>query len=404
MPSLFPWFKKNATATRPQRNADSIRTLPSTEFAFRLFEKLNPGERNLAVCPYGARVLLSMLWEGSTGETRKEMSEALQLNADPNSQGNCYERLGRPMGFQLKTERRGLEMLTANSLWCDDGFVPKEEYVKALQEHYWAEIQTVSFRAPDAPQRVNSWAEGKTHGRIPAVVSSLYEFSPLVALNAVYFKGSWVKPFGAEQTKEEEFTLQNGKKQLVPMMRRSGKFRYEEQHGAQVVRLPYIGGMSMCVVLPPRETSLPKFCAELRSTIGTSWTVAMEERPGHLRLPRFRIETNANLTAPLKALGILQVFDSARAVLEGISERKPLYLVGVLQNDFVEVNEKGTEAAAVTHVALGAALHQPPPPPPFEMIVDRPFLFAICDDYARTVVFLGAVADPLASGPARAGE
>jgi serine protease inhibitor len=404
MPSLFPWFKKNATATRPQSNADSIRTLPSTEFAFRLFEKLNPGERNLAVCPYGARVLLSMLWEGSTGETRKEMSEALQLNADPNSQGNCYERLGRPMGVQLKTERRGLEMLTANSLWCDDGFVRKEEYVKALQEHYWAEIQTVSFRAPDAPQRVNSWAEGKTHGRIPAVVSSLYEFSPLVALNAVYFKGSWVKPFEAEQTKEEEFTLQNGKKQLVPMMRRSGKFRYEEQHGAQIVRLPYIGGMSMCVVLPPRETSLPKFCAELRSTIGTSWTVAMEERPGHLRLPRFLIETNANLTAPLKALGMLQVFDSARAVLEGISERKPLYLVGVLQNDFVEVNEKGTEAAAVTHVALGAALHQPPPPPPFEMIVDRPFLFAICDDYARTVVFLGAVADPLASGPARAGE
>lgn len=101
---------------------------------------------------------------------------------------------------------------------------------------------------------------------------------------------------------------------------------------------------------------------------------------------------------------MLQVFDPARAVLEGISERKPLYLVGVLQNDFVEVNEKGTEAAAVVHAALGAALYRPPPPPPFEMIVDRPFLFAICDDYARTVVFLGAVADPLASGPARAGE
>lgn len=273
-----------------------------------------------------------------------------------------------------------------------------------LQEHYWAEIQIISFRAADAPKKVNSWAEEKTHGRIPAVVSSLYEFSPLVALNAVYFKGSWVKPFESEQTKEEEFTLQNGKKERVPMMRRSGKFGYEERHGAQIVRLPYIGGMSMCAVLPPREMSFPKFCAELRSTIGTSWTVAMEERPGHLRLPRFRIETNANLTAPLKALGMLQVFDPARAVLEGISERKPLYLVGVLQNDFVEVNEKGTEAAAVVHAALGAALYRPPPPPPFEMIVDRPFVFAICDDYARTVVFLGAVADPLASGPARAGE
>lgn len=98
MPSLFPWFKKNATATRPENNAVSIRTLPSMEFAFRLFEKLNPGASNLAVCPYGARVLLSMLWEGSTGETREEMSEALQFNADPNVMttatngwGDCWD-------------------------------------------------------------------------------------------------------------------------------------------------------------------------------------------------------------------------------------------------------------------------------------------------------------------------
>lgn len=398
MPSLFPWLRKDATAAKPQRYADSGRTLHSTEFAFRLFEKLNPGERNLAVCPYGARVVLGMLWEGSTGETRKEMAEALLLNENPNGSGNCYERLGRPLGYQLKTERRGLEMLTANSLWCDDGFTPKEEYAKTLQEHYGAEIQTVSFRAHDAAQRVNGWAQEKTHGKIPAVVRSLYEFSPLLALNAVYFKGSWIKPFEAEQTKEEEFTLQNGKKELVPMMRLSGRFCYEERDGAQIVSLPYIGGISMCVVLPPREASFPKLCGEVSSTIGTSWTAVSEERPGHVRLPRFCIETHANLTAPLKALGMLQAFDPARAALEGISKCKPLYLAGVLQNDFVEVNEKGTEAAAVTrvHLKLGS------PAPRFEMIVDRPFLFAICDDYAQTVVFLGAVADPLASGPARA--
>lgn len=404
MPSLFSWLKKDATAAKPQWYGDSARTLQSTEFAFRLFEKLSPGERNLAVCPYGARVVLSMLWEGSTGETRKEMSNALHFNADPNSTGNSYERLGRPLGYQLKTERRGLEMLTANSLWCDDGFTPKEEYAKTLKEHYWAEIQTVSFRARDASQRVNRWAEEKTHGRIPAIVSSLNQFSPLVALNAVYFKGLWVKPFEAERTKEEEFTFQDGKRELVPMMRQSGEFCYEERDGAQIVRLPYVGGMSMCVVLPRRTTSFPKFCAELSSMIGTSWTAVREERPGHLRLPRFRIETQADLTAPLKALGMLQAFDPARAGLEGISECKPLYLAGVLQNDFVEVNEKGTEAAAVTEVMLDMAGLQPPPPPPFEMIVDRPFLFAICDDFARTVVFLGAVADPLASGLVRPGE
>ena len=397
MHSLFSWLKKDKTADKDQPYAGSVRVLRSTEFAFHLFEKLNPGEHNLAVCPYGARVVLGMLFEGSTGDTRKEMAEALRLNEDPNSNDNCYERLGRPLGFQSETERRGLEMLTANSLWCDDGFFPKEEYAKTLKEHYWAEIQALSFRAPDAAAKVNSWTQEKTRGRIAAIISTLEENSPLIALNAVYFKGLWITPFEAEQTKVEEFTLQNGTKELVPMMRRTGEFSYMERGGAQIVRLPYQGGMSMCVTLPKREVSFPKFCAELRSNVGT-FTAAMAERPGHVRLPKFRIETEVNLTAPLKAMGVGKVFDPACGALERISEVKPFYLRGVLQKDFVEVNEKGTEAAAVTEMICDLeALDPEPSPPPFEMIVDRPFVFAICDDFTRTVVFLGAVVDPLAT-------
>lgn len=396
MPSPFSWVHKDKTADKVQPYAGSVRTLRSTEFAFRLFENLNPGDRNLAVCPYGARVVLGMLWEGSTGDTRKEMAGSLRLNEEPNGTDNCYERLGRPLGFQLETERRGLEMLTANSLWCDDGFVPKEEYAKTLKEHYWAEIQALSFRAPDAAGKVNRWAEEKTRGRIRAVIDSLEGSSPLIALNAVYFKGLWSTPFKPEQTKVEEFTLQDGTKELVPMMRRTGEFSYMERSGAQIVRLPYQGGMSMYVMLPRRGVSFPKFCAELRSNVG-SFTVAMSERPGHVRLPKFRIETEANLTAPLKAMGMEQLFDPARAALERINEVKPLYLKGVLQKDFVEVNEKGTEAAAATEVLCLAALDREPPPPPFEMIVDRSFVFAICDDFTRAMVFLGAVVDPLAT-------
>jgi serine protease inhibitor len=396
MPSLFSWLKKDKAADKIQPDAGSVRTLRSTEFAFRLFEKLNPGERNLAVCPYGARVVLGILFEGSTGDTRKEMAEALQLDEGPNSTANCYERLGRPLGFQTETERRGLEMLTANSLWCDDGFVPREEYAKTLKELYWAEIQALSFRAPDAAGKVNRWAQEKTRGSIRAIISSLEGNSPLIALNAVYFKGLWITPFKAGQTKVEEFTLQSGTKKLVPMMRRTGEFSYMERGGAQIARLPYQGGMSMCVILPKRDASFPKFCAELRSNVGT-FTAAMAGRPGHVRLPKFRIETEVDLTAPLKAMGIGQVFDPARAALERISEVKALYLKGVLQKDFVEVNEKGTEAAAVTGVFCLGALDPEPPPPPFEMIVDRPFVFAICDDFTRTVVFLGAVVDPLAT-------
>jgi serpin B len=363
-----------------------------------LFEALRPGDHNVAVSPYSARVALAMLWEGATGETRKSMRETLHLDENPDSHANHYERLGQPLGFQLKTEtdRRELEMLTANSLWCDHGFEPKQEFVKTLKEHYLAEVQTLDFRAPDSARKVNRWAHEKTRGRIPTLVDSLGQFSPLVTMNAVYFKGLWAKPFKLHETQEEEFTLPDGAKQLVPLMRQSGEFRYAERGGAQMVGLPCKGGMSMRVALPPKNMPFPKFCGELTNTVGTSWTRSMGERKGHLRLPRFRIETQADLKGPLKALGMSQVFEPERATLEGISECKPLYLMAVMQKDFVEVNEKGTEAAAVTRLVLGAALNPPPPPPPFEMIVNRPFVFAICDDFTGVVVFLGAVVDPLA--------
>ncbi len=399
MSRIFSWLRTPSKLDRLQGAASGeVSTLPSTQFAFRLFEALKPGHSNLAISPYSARVVLAMLCEGSTGETRKSMMDTLRLDEYPDYVTNHFERLGRPLGFQLETEteRRGLEMLTANSLWCDDGFVPKPEYVNTLKEHYWVEVQTLDFRDPLSAEKVNRWAHEKTRGRIPMVVDSLEPFSPLVTMNAVYFKGLWIEPFEVEETREEEFTLQDGAKQLVPLMRQSGEFRYAEIGGAQIVRLPYKGGMSMRVVLPPKNTAFPEFCAELTSTVGTRWTRAMGQRDGHLRLPRFSIETQADLSVPLKALGMSQVFDPAHAALEVISDRKPLYLMGVMQRDFVEVNEKGTEAAAVSMLMCGAALNPPPPPPPFEMIVNRPFVFAICDDFSGVVVFLAAVVNPLA--------
>ena len=396
MSSIFSRLRKRTSGRLPRGSSREFPTLPSTQFAFSLFETLKPGHRNLAISPYSARVVLSMLCEGSTGETRRSLLETLRLDEDAENQSNHYERLGRPLGFQLDAERRELEMLTANSLWCDDGFVLKQDYLNRVKEHYLAEAQTLDFRAPDSARRVNTWAHEKTRGRIPTVVGSLTEYSPLLAMNAVYFKGLWIDPFKAEETREEQFTLQGGEKKLVPLMRQSGEFHYAEIGGAQIVSMPYKGGMSMRVVLPPKHTPFPKFCAELTSIVGTSWTRGMAERDGHVRLPRFRTETQADLSAPLRAMGMSQVFDPARATLEGISDRKPLYLMGVMQSDFVEVNEKGTEAAAVTMLMAGEALDPEPPPPPFEMIVNRPFVFAICDDFSGVVVFLAAVADPLA--------
>src|SRR5712691_10694125 len=188
MSSFFSRLRKPSKTDLLQRAASGeVSTLPSTQFAFRLFEALKPGHSNLAISPYSARVVLAMLCEGSTGEIRKSIMDTLRLDEYPDYVTNHFERLGRPLGFQLETEtkRRGLEMLTANSLWCDDGFVPKQDYVNTLKEHYWAEVQTLDFRDPLSAEKVNRWAHEKTRWRIPTVVGSLEPFSPLVTMNAV---------------------------------------------------------------------------------------------------------------------------------------------------------------------------------------------------------------------------
>lgn len=398
MTSFSSWLRR-PTATDPlQRPTARERpALPSTQFALTLFEGLKPGHHNLVMSPYGARVVLSMLWEGSTGETRQAMAEALRLDEDPHNPANHYERLGRPLGFQLESEqaRRRLDMLTANAVWCDDGFVPRPEYVAAVKAHFLADVRTLDFRAPESAGIVNRWAGEKTRGKISRVVDSLERSSPLMTMNAVYFKGVWQEPFDPAETLEDVFTLQDGTTTRVPLMGQRGSFQYAEHGGAQIVALPYKGEMSMRVALPPPEMPFPAFCAELTRTVGTSWTGGMGSRDGHVRLPRFRIETQADLKAPLMAMGMPQVFDPARAALDGISDRKLLYLRAAMQAGFVDVNEQGTEAAALTTLEETACMIHVPQPP-FEMIINRPFVFAICDDLSGVVVFMGAVVDPVA--------
>jgi len=174
------------------------------------------------------------------------------------------------------------------------------------------------------------------------------------------------EPFEIDETKEEKFTLQDGGEPARAMMRQWGNFRYAERGGAQIVSLPYKGGMSMRVRASSEADAFPKVLRELTSIVGTSWTRAMGERDGQHSAARFRIETQADLGGPLKAMECRKS-STQRAALEGISDRKPLYLMAAMQQGFVEVNEKGTEAAAVSMLMDGASEFEEPPLPPFEM-------------------------------------
>jgi serpin B len=323
------------------------------------------------------------------------MEEVLTLEDGAETNRNWYERKGRPLGHNLVTAEDGEEFLTANGIWVDAGFDLKSAYVQAAQTDYRAETQVEDFASTGAAENVNSWIREKTRGKISRVVDDLTGMSPMLVMNAVYFRGKWRESFNRELTKEENFVLPDSRVRRVMMMRQSDEFTYEERKGTQIVALPYRGSMRMIVVLPPKGAEFCKFCVELRANLGTDWTRRMGCRQGELRLPRFRINSNVALSHALQAMGMQRAFDANLAQFEGMCDVTPLFVGAVQQRDFVEVDEQGTEAAAVTEVYFELARAPETLPPPFKMTVDRPFVFLICDAFTDAIIFLGAVVDPL---------
>jgi serpin B len=226
----------------------------------------------------------------------------------------------------------------------------------------------------------------------------------MVLINAVYFKGKWLKPFDTAQTKPRLFTLPGRHVVMRARMERLDLIQYAKDTALQLVRLPYQGGrVAMYVILPDSSLSTASVLSRLTPDRWTRWMQTLKTQDVHLELPRFRITYNTSLTKALSSLGMADAFDCEQATF-GLM-LPPVYLrdhptcIGdVIQKTFVEVNEKGTEAAAVTAVGVlitGTGFITRPPP--IEFIVDRPYFVAIRDDKTGALLFLGQIVDP--SGP-----
>ena len=219
----------------------------------------------------------------------------------------------------------------------------------------------------------------------------------LFLINAIYFKGTWQQEFNPRMTRDDIFYLSNGDEKQVPMMRQNHWYPYYQGENFQAISIAYGDGqMSMYIFLPDRESDLNIFLENLNTE---SWEIWMSQFHGQdvsLVMPKFKLEYSKTLNDTLKALGMETAFDrkhadfSRMAPLEILGEN--LYIGEAVHKTFVEVNEEGTEAAAVTSVGVVATSAVSPPPIPF--IVDRPFFFAIRDNETKTVLFMGVVVDP----------
>jgi len=385
----------DAMAQQPQPNVTANSRLASanTRFGFKVFEQLAKSDagKNIFVSPSSVAFTLAMIYNGASGETQQGMATALELQGMSLPEINQANAALRTM---LASADPKVQLNIANSLWARKGLVFKPEFIKRNQEFYAAEISDLDFAAPNAPQTINNWVNQKTNSKITKIVDQIPSDAVLYLLNAIYFKGNWATPFDKTKTKDGPFTLLSGAKKKLPLMSQNGRFRYFENEKFQAISLPYgAGRMSMYVFLPAKNSSLKNFQAELNATNFENWTSELSSTEGNIALPRFKLEYEITLNNTLKALGMETAFDSQRANFNEMCAKSSgpnLFIGEVKHKTFVEVNEEGTEAAAVT----SGGMHLTSFAPPFTMTVDRPFFCAIRDNQTGTLLFMGAIVAP----------
>lgn len=367
-------------------------------FAFKLLKQLSveQPQASILVSPYSAATALQLVARGAAGRTLREMQQALEISDLSTDALNAATKAATE---GLNPKDTNVILTTANALWYRQGVTMKPAFLEASRQFSDVAIRPLDFNnASAAEATINQWASDQTHGRITAIADGLIDpiYTDLVLANAIYFKGRWHAPFDAKLTKERPFHPMVGPAKNRPMMEKHSRFTYRQGSGYQAVRLPYVGWrLGMYVFLPDPGSNPTKL---LRIMNGDNWrrvTIpGFSKRDGWLVLPKFKLENTLDLKPAVQALGIKTAFNAQKkqpdADFSGMFD-EPHHLSAVRQKAFVEVNEQGTEAAAVTGLTAKSAGPQSDPPKPFQMIVDRPFLFAIVDAQTEMILFMGLI-------------
>ena len=392
LPTLGSVRTDAASLTDPQKLASA-----DTGFAFKLLKEIAREQpaQNIFISPYSVSSVLQMVCNGAGGKTKEEMQQVLGTSGMTLAAVN---QANQNLSRAITAGCSNVVLNSANAIWYRKGIPVKPEFIACNQQFYQVQVEGLDFNDPASVGIMNAWANEMTHGRIPNIVSGpIHPLTRLYLANAVYFKGGWFLPFEAKDTKERAFHLLGGQQRIVPMMVQTRDFAYREGTGYQAVRLGYKDrNLGMYVFLPHANSSPEKLLAIMHGDNWQKITVpGFSQSNGTLVLPRFKLEYRVDLKKPLRALGLRHAFEASD--FSSVSST-PLFISEALQKAFVEVNEEGTEAAAATIVALTKG-YDPNPPKPFEMIVDRPFLFVIHHsdpDGSGSILFMGVVFDPSA--------
>ncbi|XP_036044309.1 serpin B9-like [Onychomys torridus] len=365
-------------------------------FAIHLLKVLcesNPSE-NVCYCPLSISSALAMVLLGAKGDTAVQISQALGLNREKDIH----------QGFQgllhiLNKHNRKYALRSANRLFAESTYEFLPTFKESCLQFYHSEMEQLSFvkAAEESRKHINTWVSKQTEGKIPELLSadSVDEATRLVLVNALYFKGNWHQPFNKDETKEMPFKINKREQRPVQMMYQNGMFKciYVKEVQAQVLVMPYEGmELSLVVLLPDDGVDLSQVENNLTFEKLTAWTKPnfMRSTDVQVFLPKFKLQEDYDMKSVFQHLGMVDVFQGGKADLSGMSPERDLCLSKFIHKSVVEVNEQGTEAAAVSAgIDVLACLGEVS-----TFCADHPFLFFIRHNKTNTLLFCGRFSSP----------
>ncbi|MEO0083172.1 MAG: serpin family protein [candidate division WOR-3 bacterium] len=359
----------------------------NNDFGFRVLSQLTKDlpKQNLLISPMSIAMCLNMVYNGADGETKSAMAKTLGIEDFSLEQLNSANA---ELLTKLKSSDSKIVVNIANSIWGHKTVKFKQTFINQNKKYYSAEVVSLDFYNPKSVLKINKWVAAQTNNKITKIVEALDPSQLIILINAVYFKGSWSLAFDKSKTKELPFTLIDNTQIKIPMMTQTGSYFYYEDASLQVIKLPYgKGKMNMYLFLP--KDNLVDFLSAFDSKQWLEYQSQFQYQKGSITLPRFKFEYGKTLNDILIALGMQIAFTEADFI--NMCDQL-VFISDVLHKTYIEVNEQGTEAAAVTATFMATAVLEEPKP--FTMVVDRPFFFVICDDETNAILFMGAVTNP----------
>lgn len=365
-------------------------------FAFTFLRQMAQETRdtlpNLFVSPLSVAMALGMTYNGAAGTTEEEMRRTLELEGMTVPEVNDASR---SLIALLRGLDPGVRFRIANSIWYRQSFTVEQPFIDANRTYFDAEVAGLDFSSPAAPDRINDWVARQTQGLITEIVETpLPDYAMMYLINAIYFKGDWTQQFDRARTAPAPFQLADGRTAQVPMMHSGDPIRVRSYRDAtlEVAELPYGGrAFAMTIIMPRDPAALDTLLAGLTAEQWDSWVARLDSISIQVSLPKFRLVNDLSLVAPLKALGMPMAFDCQPPEMADFTRMhrpQEVCITNVKHKTYVDVNEEGTEAAAVTSVEIG------PTSMPPTIVIDRPFLFAIRERLSGTILFLGAIRNP----------